>query len=69
MTSIDPLPTPRRLLRLGQVLDLTGMQKSWIYSQIAKGRFPAPVKLGGASVWNSAAVDGWIAATLAEPGA
>ena len=66
MTTIDHSPAPRRLLRLGQVQELTGMSRSWLYAEIAKGRFPRPVKLGAASVWDSEAIEDWIAAALIE---
>jgi predicted DNA-binding transcriptional regulator AlpA len=42
----------------------TGMSRSWLYGAIAQKRFPAPVKIGRASGWDAAAIDGWIAAQL-----
>lgn len=49
-----------RLERLPSVLSRTGMGKSWIYREIAAGRFPPPVKIGRSSGWDTSAVDGWI---------
>ena len=49
-----------RLERLPSVLSRTGMGKSWIYREIAAGRFPPPVKIGRSSGWDTSAVDAWI---------
>jgi prophage regulatory protein len=58
---------PLRLLRLPAVRQRTGKCRSDIYRGIARGTFPAPVKLGArASAWNAAEVDAWIAARIAE---
>ena len=37
---------PNEILRLPKVLHLIGMSRSWLYDELASGRFPAPVKLG-----------------------
>jgi len=52
-------PPARCLLRLPQVLARTGGSKSWLYSEIKKGRIPKPLKIGEGriSVWDSAAID------------
>jgi prophage regulatory protein len=47
--------------RLPAVLGRTGMPKSSLYKQIAKGEFPRPVKLGKRAVgWLSTSIDEWI---------
>jgi prophage regulatory protein len=51
----------RWLERLPAVMARTGMGRSWIYREIGEGRFPAPVKVGGASCWDAGAIDAWIA--------
>jgi prophage regulatory protein len=51
---------PRCLQRLQQVKNRTGMGRSWIYASVANGTFPAPLKIGRASVWDSRAIDTWI---------
>jgi len=51
----------RRLLRLQEVVERVGMRRSWIYREIAAGRFPPPVKLGRASRWDTASVEGFLA--------
>lgn len=60
------LPTPR-LERLRTVVARTGMSRSWIYKEVAAGRFPKPIKVGGASGWSAAAIDGWIEALISVP--
>jgi prophage regulatory protein len=54
---------PKQILRLPEVMARTGMGRSWIYREARAGKFPAPTKLnrGGASGWDAAAVERWIA--------
>jgi prophage regulatory protein len=53
--------TPR-LLRLREVIRLTGLSRSSIYRLESQGRFPSRVRLGDrATAWRSEAVDEWIA--------
>jgi prophage regulatory protein len=55
------------LLRLPEVKARTGLSRSEIYRRVGLGTFPAPLKIGThASAWNSAEVDAWIAARIAE---
>jgi len=51
-----------RILRLNDVRVMTGLSRSTIYAEIAKGNFPRQVKLTGArSVgWYESAVIQWI---------
>jgi len=51
-----------RILRLNEVKALTGLSRSTIYAEIAKGKFPRQVKLTGArSVgWYESAITEWI---------
>jgi prophage regulatory protein len=62
----DPAP-PKQILRLPEVMARTGMRRSWIYREARAGNFPAPAKLnrGGASGWDAAAVNDWIAKQFA----
>lgn len=41
-----------RLIRLPEVMALTGMSRSWIYQRIHEEAFPSPIKLGRASCWD-----------------
>lgn len=49
-----------RLERMTTVVARTGMSRSWLYKEVAAGRFPPPCKVGGASRWSTAAIDAWI---------
>ena len=50
-----------RILRLPELLRLTGLSSATLYRWIADRRFPAPVKLGPNSVgWRASAVQAWI---------
>ena len=51
-----------RIVRLKEVQQMTGLSRSTIYAEIARGRFPRQVRLtGGRSVgWHEAAVIRWI---------
>lgn len=51
-----------RILRLKEVQRMTGLSRSTIYAEIAKGNFPKQVKLTGArSVgWQENAITQWI---------
>lgn len=51
-----------RILRLKEVQRMTGLSRSTIYAEIAKGKFPKQVRLtGDRSVgWHENAIIGWI---------
>ncbi|OEZ02271.1 MULTISPECIES: AlpA family transcriptional regulator [Stenotrophomonas] len=51
---------PRRLLRLKQVLDRTGLPKSTMYSRISAGTFPKQVPVGASVRWLESEVEEWI---------
>ena len=51
----------RRILRLPEVIQLTGLSRSSIYLRIANHEFPESVSLGGRAVgWLEQDVDEWI---------
>lgn len=55
-----PASKPEKYLRLKAVEDLTAMKKSFIYSGISAGTFPAPVRLGARAVaWPESAIAAW----------
>lgn len=58
------LPSARRLERLPTVMARTGLHRSFLYRLAKDGQFPAPVKVGGASCWDSWAIDAWIATQI-----
>lgn len=50
-----------RLIRMPDVLNITGCQKSTIYLMIEKGQFPAPVRISKKYVaWPESAVLQWV---------
>jgi prophage regulatory protein len=50
------------ILRKPRVLAIIGMGNTWLYDAIAKGDFPAPVKLGARAVgWRRSDVEAWLA--------
>lgn len=51
-----------RLLRVKGVLDKVPFSRTELYNKLARGEFPAPVKLSARSVaWVESEVDEWIA--------
>ncbi|HEX5806104.1 MAG TPA: AlpA family phage regulatory protein [Macromonas sp.] len=58
-----------RLLKLPEVEARVGLKKSSIYSGVAAGTFPAPVRLSRRCVcWPSSRIDAWIAARIQAGG-
>ena len=59
--------TKYQLIKLHDVLKATALSRSSLYALIAKGQFPAPVKIGPrASAWNYSEIATWIATRIAE---
>jgi prophage regulatory protein len=56
----------RRLERLPAVKARTGMSRSWIYKEMAEGRFPKPIKIGSCSGWPVGQIDAWIEQLVAS---
>ncbi|HHU6394822.1 helix-turn-helix transcriptional regulator [Klebsiella pneumoniae] len=51
----------KRLIRLQEVLNRTGLCKAWIYRLISRNEFPAQVKLGGRAIaFLESDIDKWI---------
>lgn len=52
---------PPRLLRLPQVLDLTGLSRTAVYAEMERGAFPRQVRLTErTSAWREAEIYDWI---------
>ena len=53
-----------QILRLAEVLAMTGLSRSSLYRRINSGDFPAPIRLGGADSravgWRRSEVEAWI---------
>ena len=58
---------PLCLLRLPQVRERVGLQRTAIYDGIKLGTFPPPIKLGRRCVaWPSDAIDTWVRERIAQ---
>lgn len=50
------------ILRKPRVLATISMGNTWLYEAIARGDFPAPIKLGARAVgWRRSDVEAWLA--------
>ncbi len=50
-----------KLLKLRQVMSITGLARSTVYKYCAENSFPKPIQLGERSVaWVEGEVQGWI---------
>jgi prophage regulatory protein len=51
------------ILRRKKVEGRTGLSRSTLYDKIAKGHFPAPIRLGGGRAvgWIASEIDAWLA--------
>lgn len=58
-----------KILRLPEVMSLTGLSRSTIYLRISQDQFPQSVSLGPRAVgWLEAEVDAWLEARVAQRG-
>lgn len=57
--------TPRRILRLPDVMSVVGFGRAHIYALMAEGKFPRARRIGTRAVgWDSQEIEAWIAAQL-----
>ena len=66
MIEKNALPTTEiRLMRLSEVIRLTGLSRSTVYLLISRGQFPKPVRITERAVaWSSSVVQLWIETKL-----
>lgn len=58
---------PERVLRRTEVEARTGLSRSTLYSMMAKGKFPAAIKLGLRAVgWSETEISDWLEACKAQ---
>lgn len=50
-----------RLVRLPEVLRMTGRSRTTTLDDVKAGTFPQPIKIGRATMWVEAEIQGWIA--------
>lgn len=56
-----------RLIRLNEVLHITGLSRSTVYKYAADGVFPKPVSLGDRAVaWVENEINDWLSARIYE---
>ena len=61
------LTTAPRFLRVRDVLEMTGMSRSFIYAQMAEGIFPKQIHLAARTiVWNEREVVQWMEDRMAS---
>ena len=59
--------TQPRFLRLAEVLEMTGMGKTFIYDRMRDGTFPKQIQLGSRSVvWSEQKVIKWMENQMAS---
>jgi prophage regulatory protein len=64
-TTMEHFPATTRLMRLKEVIQVTGMSRSSIYCRINEGEFPPAVSLGKRSVaWVEEEVQSWITSKI-----
>jgi prophage regulatory protein len=50
-----------KLLTLSAVREIIPLSRSTIYTQVGRGEFPEPKKVGKRSLWRSSDIQAWIA--------
>jgi len=59
--STERAPMTKRILRLGSVIDITGLSRSTIYLRISEGTFPKQVSLGARAIgWRQEDIQTWL---------
>lgn len=56
----------KRLIRLHEVMNLTGLSRASVYNYIKTGIFPPPAKFGKSSLWEYNEIQEWISDRLIE---
>ena len=58
---------PLRMIRLPQVMQMTGLRRSSIYNRVKEGIFPRQISLGGKAVaWIEGEVQGWLTDRISQ---
>ncbi|MFZ6691845.1 helix-turn-helix transcriptional regulator [Undibacterium sp. SXout20W] len=55
------------LIKIAKVSEMTGFEKTFIYNEMAAGRFPRSISVGSKAVrWVSTEIDQWINEQIAS---
>ena len=55
------MTTPNRILRLGSVLERTGLSRSTLYRKMQAGSFPAQVRISERCIgWRESDIERWL---------
>ena len=58
-----------RIMRLKEVMTVTGLGRSTIYKYISEGQFPEQISLGARAVgWVDSEIDDWVMSKIDERG-
>jgi prophage regulatory protein len=58
-------PTLRRLIRIKEVMEQSGLRRTGLLTLMKQGKFPAAIPLNGRAVcWSAAAVTAWVDAKI-----
>jgi len=56
-----PMTNPNRILRLGSVLERTGLSRSTLYRKMQAGGFPAQVQISERCIgWRESDIERWL---------
>lgn len=58
--------TRERLVRLPEVMRVTGLGKSQIYDRMKHKAFPRSMKIGASTLWVESEVVAWVRARIAD---
>ena len=57
----------KRILRIRDVIEITGLSRSTIYLYMSSGGFPKPIKLGAHRIgWTDVSIQKWISFKIEE---
>ena len=67
---INPVATPKQLIKISEVIHRTAKSRSAIYLAVSRKNFPAPHKIGDRAVaWLASDIESWIDAQTSKVGA
>lgn len=49
------------LLKDTEVAEMLGLSRAFVWQSAARGKFPKPIKIGGAARWHASEIDAFVA--------